>query len=161
MTKLIGEISLQAQQLMTALQKARVGETISYDTLSKAIEADVRQFRGQLQTARRRLLRDENIVFGCVRTVGLKRLDDLEIVNEGESGLVKVRRKARRSAEVLTKAHPDRLTVEDRSRLNAVLSLHGAITLFAKKRSITKIQRLVANANTGALPVGRVVEQFK
>jgi hypothetical protein len=69
--------SVQAQQLEEALRRVEVGQTITYDELSRAIKGNVQgKDRGYLTTARKRLLRQEGMLFEPVINVGLKREGD-------------------------------------------------------------------------------------
>jgi hypothetical protein len=73
----ISELSIDTQTLERLLTTVPIGQTISYDALSASIGRNVQHdARGNLRTARKRLLRLERMLFGSVVNEGLKRLDD-------------------------------------------------------------------------------------
>lgn len=77
MAKSIPELSLDTQTLQRILEQTKIGDTVPYETLSKAIGRDVQAAaRGNLRSARRRLLKLNHMVFGAIPNVGVKRLTD-------------------------------------------------------------------------------------
>lgn len=73
----IPELSIDTQTLESELQKLAIGDHITYEALSKAINRDVQHHGRQVLTsARRRLQRHHRIIFGVIVNVGLKRLND-------------------------------------------------------------------------------------
>jgi hypothetical protein len=81
--------------LTSKLREVEISGVISYGELSACIGKDVRKYRAVLQTARKNLWAD-NIVFGCVRNVGLQRFTDEETVCAMHQGRHKISKAARR-----------------------------------------------------------------
>ena len=103
MPKAIPEISIESTLLIDRLKTLEVDEVVTWDELSNLIGRDVRkEAYHNLGTARNRLLRDERMVFECVRKVGVKRLSDDGIVVSAESGLQRIKRASRRSFRKLS-----------------------------------------------------------
>jgi hypothetical protein len=98
----IPELSVDSQVLMKRLAGVAVGETVTYTELSTLIGRNVQtSARGYLTTARRRLKRDDQMVFAAVQNLGVKRLDDLGLVQAGQSGMEHVRNHTRRVVQTL------------------------------------------------------------
>ena len=120
----IGALSIEAQLLRDHL-KAHMGvDLVTYAALSEIAGRDVqRAGRGPLDTARRILQREDNIVFGVVRGEGLKRLSDPEIVKAGHASVAATRRTARRGIRKLACADYANLDNGDRISHNTVAEL--------------------------------------
>jgi hypothetical protein len=159
--KTIGETSADARFLYQEIIKVSIGDAITYKALSGLIGRDVQdEARGALMTARRIAERDKNIVFGVIRDVGLKRLNDAEIVSTGEDARGRIRRIARRSvARVLRVNNYAELSQEDKVRHNAYASLFGAIEQMASPKSIAKLEQYAKDAQA-ELPIKRTLELF-
>ncbi len=162
--KTIAAISLDARHLYLRLARATIGETLTYDDLSKAIGRDVSPGKpgyGALTTARRRAHLDGGIVFDAVTKIGLKRLSDTEIVGSGQHAIDRVRRAARRGAvKLLSVGDFEALPNELKHKHNAYTSLLGAITQITQGRRVEELERHVGNAQA-TLPLWKTLEIFK
>jgi hypothetical protein len=158
MTKTIPEMSVDTRLIYQHLSKMKVGDTASYSDLGQLIGRDVQNgARSNLQSAIRACLND-GLVFGTIRTQGVKRLADDEMIAIGESALGSIRRKARRSARAMLQADLAKLPVAQRTRHAAVQSALGVVSMFSKEKSIARI----ASKNDGAeLPIAKTLEMFK
>ena len=87
------------KEVATLLERVKIGETITYEEMTKQIGVDVKR-RGILASVRRRLLLDQQISFRAVPE-GLRREDDIEKVEHGTKYVGKVHRAARRGREHL------------------------------------------------------------
>jgi hypothetical protein len=133
------ELSADSRFLLQELRKVSVGETIVYDALSAAIGRPVKGNFSSLQTAVRRLLRDDGIVFANVRGVGFKRLDDASIVRLGESETDATRRRARRTVRKLTSVRDyASLTPAMQLRHTALVSVNALIVDVARDQSVKR-----------------------
>lgn len=95
-SKVFPKISLDSQMLYDRLAEAKPGETISYAELTDLIGRDVQtEAYGCLATARRKARNHNRKVFGTLAKVGLKCLEDAEIVDSGYRSLTTVKRRAR------------------------------------------------------------------
>jgi len=76
-----------------------VGNIVEYKELSGLAGKDVRgKGAYMLQTARRILVRENNLMFGTVRGVGIKRLDDSAIADAGPVYIKQIRKSAKRKS---------------------------------------------------------------
>jgi len=90
------KISLDSQMLYDRLIQASPGETISYEELTGIIDRDVQtEAYGCLYTARHKARSLNRKVFGVIANVGLKCLEDDEIVATGYESIKRVRNRAR------------------------------------------------------------------
>lgn len=159
MTNLTFEMSADARLLITHLKDATVGQEFSYKDLSKVVSRTVGGGFGPLQTAMKRLLRDKDMVFGVIRGVGIKRLDDKGIVDEGTAFSDRIRRGAKRSFERMSKADFSSLPREYQARFSAHTSIMASI---AHMTSTTQIGKLEKDMPTGTreLPVAETLRMF-
>ena len=146
--------------LESVLGEAKVGDLITYDELSKAIGRDVRKFaQPSLSSARRGLLRDKHFVFACETGVGLKRLNDEEIVLSSESDRRRMKRAATRAIKKLTVVKFEGLS-EELKRQHVVASAQlGAIEMFSGKNATKKIESQVDGSKT-TLAIGETLQMF-
>ena len=136
------KLSIDAQLLIEHLRRVDIGATVTYAQLREVISTGVQAGRGKsaLETARRKLRDDHNMVFDAVRSVGLRRLSDAETVEAGASYLGKVKRAARRGARVITAIKDfERLPDDVKIRHNAAMSALGAIEAVSSGRVVKAI----------------------
>lgn len=161
-SKAIPELSVDTQLLERRMLAANVGDVIPYDELSAVIGRDVQtDARGNLTSARNRVLRSSQMVFEPVTNVGLKRLDDHGIVSLGSSYAGRIRNLARRGRRKLAAvlnfdALPNTLKVEHNTRY-AQLS---AIGHFASEKSTKKIEGAVTDT-AASLPLRHCLDKMK
>lgn len=91
------ERSPYTKKIIALLENVKIGESITYEEMTKQICLDVKS-RGVLSSARKRLLLDRQISFRAVPG-GLRREDDIEKVEHGGKYIGKVHRAARRGRE--------------------------------------------------------------
>lgn len=133
------QMNADSRLLMQHLAKTPIGQTVTYEELSRIISRPVNGANGSLQTAMRRLLRDSGMVFGNVHGTGFKRLDDSEIVAEGGRATDIIRRRAKRAIERQSKADFNKLTREQQGRYTAQVSVLAATAFMTNERQIAKI----------------------
>lgn len=153
------EISTDARLLMQAMADTEVGDVVTYDTLSSIISKPVAAAYQPLRTALRRLLKDKDMVFGCVTGVGFKRLNDAEIVAEGEHAAARIRRQARRAVERQMKADFSKLSNEQKRRFTAQVSIMATVAFMTRETRIAKLADQVKPA-PAAIPVAKTLALF-
>lgn len=137
------EESPMRRVIMQRLREVEVQEVIPYSVLSGLVGGDVqREQRHLLASATKALLR-ERIVFGAVTNVGLKRLNDMGIVDRAETGLTRIQRAARRSGRILTLADYEQLSPVDQKRYRITQIRLGATVQFGGKKALGQITRAV------------------
>ena len=143
----------------SVLRECKVGEVITYAQLTKAIGVDIRDNgRGALTTARRVLLRDEQIVFGTITNVGLRRLADNEIIATTDSDASRVRRIAQFGLSKLASVKFENLPRDDQQKHIVSSAQLGAIRHFTKIKTVNRIARSVVS--TEHLQVGETLKMF-
>lgn len=158
--RLAFQTSIETRLLYDRLRKLEVEEVVTYEELSEVIGLDIqKEAWAALSSARRMILRDDNIVCDPVRGFGIKRLSDKEANATGSHTLLRVRRMTDRGVKKVLAADYDNLDDEDKTRRNATLSAFAVVKLMAKAKSLDRIA--AANTTSGELPIARTLELFK
>ena len=161
------ELSIDTQILIDELLKAEIGDVIEYAALSKVLRRNVRTVAaGNLRSARKIVQRDEEIVFGAIRGIGLKRLGDEAIACSGESSIKRIHRESIRGINRLkTVQNYDGLPPTARVAHNAAWSVLGALGQGSRPRTQKRVETKVfevhdklALAQTLALFAGTEVD---
>jgi hypothetical protein len=153
------QMSADARLLMQHLAKATVGQSFTYADLGAVISRKVDGSFGPLRTALHRLLKDEAMVFGTIMAVGIKRLNDQEIVAEGGSAAESIRRKASRSIERQMKADFAGLPREAQAKFTAQVSVMASVAMMTRTKSLQKIEA-VASPAVKELPIAQTLAMF-
>lgn len=158
--KTIAEMSADSRAIYQRLGKCKVGDTVTYDELKKLTSRDVQgDDRYVLETALRNTLKDGK-VFGCVRAVGVRLLNDEEIIAEAEGVAPRLRRLSRRASRKLTAVKDfASLPNEQKVRHNTLLSVFGAITLMGRESNIAKVEQQVRQT-AQSLSLTQTLEAF-
>lgn len=136
-------------ELARLLATLEVGDEITYDTLSQAIGRDVQNDgRSVLERARYTLERDQRRVFGVMLGLGLRRLNDREIVATSDRVRAHIRRSARKGARTVLCAEYEALPREDQTKHNVALSIFGLLEQMTGDKAYKRIQ-------TGVKETGR------
>ena len=153
--------SFETQAAIACLEDVAVGGLVKYLVLSEAMGV-VAQAGGQasIRSARRYLERESDMVFGVIRGVGLKRLNDIEIIGTGAEGLAKSRRAARRAGRRMTCVVFEKLARPDQIRQQAYRSLFNAMDALGKATSVRKLEATVTKTQR-VLPLNATLEAFK
>jgi hypothetical protein len=154
------EKSADTKIIESVLAEAKIGETVTYETLSKAIGRDVRTFAfASLRSARHGLLQSKNYVFGVEQNVGLVRLDDDQIVDSTEDDRKRMQRAANRTIKKLGVVDYGKLS-EDKKKQHVVASATmGAVALFSGKNAQKRIEQKVT-PGTAQLAIGETLKLF-
>lgn len=160
MKRSIPELSVDTQVLMRALREVAVGETIAYADLSKLISRDVQgRARGLLNTARRRLELDEQMVFAPVIGEGLKREDDMGILAMGQRDIQHIRSTARKVTRRCALVDYDKLPAEAKRTHNVVLAQAGVLAYMTKAPVVKQLEKRVPDVPSTS--PARVLEALK
>lgn len=137
------KLSVDTQTIIKIIQDASVGDLIPYHTLSEAINKDVtKDGYGAMKSARDKVLKEKSIVFGTVKGVGIKRLNDDEIVETSDSFIKQSRRKARKGLKTISCSNYEELDADSRNKHNMNASLLGFISKVTDVNSRNKIASL-------------------
>ena len=146
--------------LLKRMVQLKIGEQLTYDDLTALIGRDVRDAAyGNMQSARRAALRD-GIVIGTIQKVGIKRLNDEEIVKTGRSVMRHIHRASRKATRIITcvkdfDALPKQVQIEH----NAALSQLSVLSHITSIHSAKKLEDKVAELG-GSLPLARTLKEL-
>ena len=142
---MIFQLSADTKLLYRTLLSVKVGQLLSFATISKTIGVKVDGSFRALQSARRKALNHDGIVFGAVVGVGIRRLTDVEIVDSVASDRRYIRNKARRSAIKLLTVDYSKLSKKSKVEYIAALSIFGAMTRLTDERNVLKVESYVGD----------------
>lgn len=155
----IQEVGIDAKILQERLQKANIGQVISYDELSEIVNKDVRkEGYSAFLSARKACLR-EKIVFGTIAKVGIKRVSDSEIVKGAAAGVRRVRSAIRRESIRLSCANKSKLDNESKITMYTTASLFGALDLMTQGKKISMVEKKCEHIG-GEIPIRQTLELF-
>lgn len=156
------EMGIDSRMLYDRLKLAEVGEVVEYDEMSKIIDRPVQgDGRGSLNTARKAASRDDGIIFGTIRKVGLKRLSDAEIVGKQDQRRRHVKKTAESGFNELGRIQSyEKLSAQDKVRHNATASIFAAVSHVTKPSSMKRIEIKVAEAQA-KLPIASTLKLFE
>jgi len=147
MAKMIHEKSNETRIVENVLAEAAIGQIVSYDQLTKAIGKPILLHRSVIASARRSLLRTNKLVFGCVFGVGLRRLNDEQVVDTIDGDRLRLRRLSTRSLDKLATVNFSALPADAQTRHVVASAQLGAIAMFATRRSRNQIEsKVIAEA---------------
>jgi hypothetical protein len=156
MSRLTFEMSEDARLLSQHLLKTDIGQLLKYDELTKVIGKPIAKARGALQTARRHALREEGVVFGVERKIGIRRLTADEIVAASVMQRKFIRNKAGRAAKELSAADYNILSASRQLMATATMSIFLAIKSHVSDRSVQAIQ--VLGGSSKSLPIKETLQ---
>ena len=146
------ERSADAVKLHEALMLTAVGGTVTYFQLSDALGKPVSSCSGPLRTARRIAQNEDKTVFSCVRSVGLKRLDNEGVVDLASTQTGHVHRHAHRVGKRLGTV--DLLQLKERFQQKAI-AMASVLTVVAdltRASSVTRVSK-AAMGRASELPI--------
>lgn len=159
--KTVPRVSLETQQIFRRLETCAVGEVVTYEELNRVIGGDVTQNkRYALETAKRQLRRDKNMVFETVRKLGVKRLPDSEIVQNAKSDTQRIHRISRRGLQKLNCVEAESLSAQELVQYNARVGHLGALFQATKLSQAKRIETAVEVMH-GRLQLGQTLDLFK
>jgi hypothetical protein len=158
-TPTIGRASVEAIELSKALIATQIGDVLTYTDLNNAAKCDVQVRNYVLQTARRIAQRDKSMVFGTIMGIGIKRLSDDEIPDEGISAIKRSRRIAKNGMAKMNCADIAKMSPETKIKAITTKTVLG---LFSSSGS--RKVRLLAEQKarqSDDLKIGDVATLFK
>jgi hypothetical protein len=160
--KSIREVAIDSKLLYQRLAKMEIGDFVSYHELSEIIGRDVqREGRGFLNTARQICQREHEKTFGVIVGAGLKCLMPTEVIGTTNFAIEHIRRTSRKAVKRLKCVGDiEKLTNEDKIKMNANASILGALSVMTRESYIKKIEARV-EATREQLPYAKTLEAFK
>ena len=161
-TKTIPEAGVDSRLAYERLIKAELGEVVTYDELSRLVRRNVQaDGRHVIETARRMAQREDQIVFECVRNVGLRRMLDGEIAQLGRPAIRSIRRKARRTVrKIACISDFDALKNEEKDSHNIGLCVLGVVAHCLEPRRVKKLGHKLLDSSHG-LPTAAALDVLK
>ena len=153
------EKSADTKVIESRLKEAKVGDLITYDELSRILGRDVREFAYGALTSARKAMLASGVVFGTESKVGIKRLDDLQIINSTESDRKRLQRIGKHSLRKLSAVKFENLTEESKRKHTTMAAQMGAIAMFASKSTTARIETNV-KPTSETLAIGETLKIF-
>jgi hypothetical protein len=150
------ERGADASRLREELAITPIGGVATYVRMSNAIGKPVSGATGALTSARRIAQREDGLVFGCIRNMGLKRLDGEGIVNLAGAQTQSVRRRARRVVNTLALAAIKDLREGSQRRAVAIASVLLVVADLAQEKSIRQVEH-AASGRAASLPIAETL----
>jgi len=121
-------LSHESTILIALLRKMNVGDELTYEQMNEAVGGDVqRAQRFALCTARKRLMIEDQVHFGTIIGIGIRRLDDHEAVESLDIDVSRVRSGARRVRRKTRLIDIANLAVSERAKVAMVQTLSALI----------------------------------
>lgn len=157
----IFQMSADARLLYQAMKVVKTGDIITYEALGEAISKTVTGATPALRTAMRRCLRDDDMVFAAVRGIGLKLLDDIEVTDTFLASETCVRRKMRRSIEVMSKVRDfESLPPKKKLEHSEHMSRAASIAYLSSDAAAKKIEAAIEKIGRNELPIAETMKLF-
>ncbi len=157
----IAQRSIEMSLIRGRLEKATVGELITYGELSELIGRDIQRHRYFLMSARRSLLNEvppHRLVFSAVESVGVLRLSDAEIVGSSQHHNKSIRRRAPKGIKELMAVDIETLSSEDKTKSLSQQSVLGALQAITKP---SMVKRITTHIVDNVLPPANLLDVFK
>ena len=130
------QISHESLQLIGLLRTVEVGAVVEYSTMNELISGDVQDtHRHVLCTARRRLMQDEEVHFGTIIRLGIRRLTESEATESLDLDISKIRSGARRVHRKTQLIKLETLSPAERLKLAMTQTLSAVISKSTTSRS--------------------------
>lgn len=146
--RVLGVAAFESQVLAKRLKESvdkDCYDVIAYTELSALIGFDVQEGgRGYLNTARQIVERDNNRLFGVVKSVGIKLLDVSEQATVGPDAVKKLRKASCKTARRLSKVQFDKMNNEQKHQYLTSASAVGAIAMFTSRKATNRIGEAVS-----------------
>jgi len=154
----IGQMSVQAQELIKFLATAEIGQVIPYSAMTDAAKLDVQAFPHLLQTARRNMQKTDRKVFGTVRGIGIKLLCNEDIPSESAGSIKRARNIAKKGIATLDCVDIPKLSPEAKIRAITTKTVLGFMATSGSKK-IANLAEQSAISN-GEMRVGNIATLF-
>lgn len=159
--KTLFERSFETLAAIDVLKLVERGEIATYAALEEKMGCSPQKGgRSNVNSARRYLEREKEMIFAAVINVGYKRLTDADIVKSLPDALTKSRRVTRRAAQRATCVEFEGLTRPDKVSQQVHLCLFQAIQAFSKVDAAKKLTKQVGETMR-SLPLNQTLEAFK
>ena len=160
-THTIGRTLAETELLIKFLSTAEIGQVFTYQELNEACKDDVQSRNTILATARRTILKTPyRMVFGTIAGIGIKRLSDEEIPDQGEHAARRSYRAARNGIKKMDCADMAKMTPETKVRHITIKTVLGLFSGVGSRKTRNLAEQSVRVSN-GEIKVGKIGMLFK
>ena len=155
-------LSIDVKTCYDRLVAASVGDIIPYEQLEALVGRTVRD-KGAwiLASARRRAFTQNSMLFGTISKVGLKRLNDQEIVDTATDAVLRIHQASLRAARRLTAVRDfDSLDAKYKMRHDVGISALALLAHITKEGQMKKLETAVSKS-LRTLPLQKTLEAFR
>jgi hypothetical protein len=157
----IGRKLAETELLIKALSTSEIGQVYTYADMNEICKTDVQIRNTILQTTKRELMKPPyRMVFGTIIGVGIKRLSDEEIPDEGSSAIKRSKNIARKGYKKLGCADISKMSPETKVKhvtTSTILSLFQG----AGSRKVRALAEQSARVSNGDMKIGNVATLFQ
>lgn len=153
-------MSANTRFLVQELEKLKEGDRISYADLCSIAGLSLSNLRSPLDTARTILMRDQGIVFGVERGIGLIRLNESEILASTSQEIKGIRQKARKGIKKLAATDYNKMTPQEQLQYTIKGAVFAMSNEAASSRGQKKIAAVAEATKAKELPISQVAEGF-
>lgn len=134
-------------------------DTVAYSQLSELAKGDIQTKKRYILDGALKLLLDKGMVYSCVRSIGIRRLQNNEIGSVGKTCIVRIRSLCKRTARKLDKVDESTLSNPEKIERSTAASVIGAIGLMVKQQHIKRLEAVVT-VNQQVISPGRIHALF-
>jgi hypothetical protein len=153
--------SADTRLLLAKLKRMKSGEIVTYESLSEEVRSKITGASGALQSAKRAAERETTMRFAAVNGVGIKCMNDDEIVDFGVNATERIRKGARRSMRKLFGVKDyTALPPEKQIQLTVRQTMLAATAELTTEKAASKIGA-IAGSRVGELPISETLALFQ
>jgi len=157
--QVIGRTLAETELLIKHLKDAAIGQVFTYHEMNAVSKDDVQVRNTILQTARRHLMKSpHNMVFGTIAGVGIKRLSDEEIPDEGQAAVKRSRNIAKKGLRKLVCADAANMEPDTRVRHITLKTILGLFNGSGSRKVYALAEQSARSSDT--LKIGSVSDLF-
>jgi len=156
-------VSDEIRRLYERIRTARVGDLITYDELSRIAGFSVQSEKGRkkLDSARRRALKVDRLLFSAVTNTGIQCCNDVEVVSSGGKMIRVVRSLARTGVRRLTALRDyAALSNEKKVEHNVVAAQLGMLEYASSTKHTRNLSEAV-QSTASTLSIGDTIDEMK
>lgn len=163
MAKLTFQLSEETKTVISLLRSLNVGDILPYPLICSSLGyPGIETCRPAMASAQRVLLHEEGFIYGTVRKVGLKRLNDPEKVEKMGKITCRARTTSKRGKELSFHVDFSQLTDEQRQECMAYQTVNSAFIEMTKSRRIQQLKiALPVTKEPVGLPPAKALEIIK
>jgi hypothetical protein len=144
------------------LIKTNIGDVVPYSELEELVGRSVRD-KGAwiLSSARRRAFTQNSMLFGTISKVGVKRLNDQEIVDTAGAAITRIHKASLRAARNLTAIRDfESLDTTYKTKHNTGASALALLNHITKEGQLKKLEEKVSKS-LRTLPLQKTLDAFR